>query len=96
MREFGIGDMGVPRRVKRAAAAVYERSAAYSAAQQGEMDNLAQVLVEHIFFNDCGDARLAEQLAAYVRRTAIELEAVPSANLLDGDLVVLPSVDFRA
>jgi cytochrome b pre-mRNA-processing protein 3 len=32
MREIGIGDMGVPRRVKKAAAALYERMIAYRTA----------------------------------------------------------------
>jgi cytochrome b pre-mRNA-processing protein 3 len=94
MREFGIGDMGVPRRVKRAAAAVYERSAAYTAAQQGEAGVLAQVLAEHIYFGACSDGRLPDQLAAYVRRTAAELEAVSSRRLLGGDLVFSRSIEF--
>lgn len=96
MREFGIGDMGVPRRVKRAAAAVYERSAAYAAAQQGEAGDLAQVLVEHIYFGSCADGRLAEQLAAYVRRTGAELGALPSARVLNGEPTFSPSVELQA
>ncbi len=95
MREFGIGDMGVPRRVKRAAAAVYERSAAYAAAQQGEADALAHVLAEHIYLGTRSDGRVPGQVAAYVRRTAAELEAVPSSRMLDGDLVFSHAIEFR-
>jgi hypothetical protein len=80
--------------VKRAAAAVYERSAAYAAAQQGEAGALAQALAEHIYFGASTDGRLPAQLAAYVRRTVAELEAFSSGRLLDGDLPFSHSVEF--
>ena len=97
MREFGIGDMGVPRRVKRAAAAVYERSAAYAAAQQAqaEVNALAQVLLEHIYFANCSDSRLPEHLAAYVRNAGGALERVDSSRILDGDLPFSQTIEFR-
>jgi cytochrome b pre-mRNA-processing protein 3 len=95
MREFGIGDMGVPRRVKRAAAAVYERSADYAAAQHAELDVLAQVLLKHIYFGNCSDSRLPAQLAAYVRNTGGELERTGSKSLLDGDLPFSQAIEFK-
>lgn len=97
MREFGIGDMGVPRRVKRAAAAVYERSAAYAAAQQAQagVNALAQVLLEHIYFGNCSDSRLPERLAAYVRNAGGALERVDSSRILDGDLPFSQTIEFR-
>ena len=86
MREFGIGDMGVPRRVKRAAAAVFERSAVYAAAQQGEAVALARVLAEHIYLGTRSDGWLPDQLAAYVRRTAAggTSASTPSAGSCSG------------
>lgn len=95
MREFGIGDMGVPRRVKRAAAAVYERSAAYAAAQHADAAALAQALLEHIYFGACSDRELPEQLAAYTRSTAVKLEGVGSTSILSGELPFSDSVTFR-
>lgn len=95
MREFGIGDMGVPRRVKRAAAAIYERSAAYAAAQQARADDLARVLAEHIYFGTCSDDRLPEALAAYVRNTGADLAATPSNRVMSGDLPFSQPVEFR-
>jgi cytochrome b pre-mRNA-processing protein 3 len=96
MREFGIGDMGVPRRVKRAAAAIYERSAAYAAAQQAGQDDLARVLAEHIYLGACGDDRLPEALAAYVRTTGAELAAAASSSVLGGDLPFHQPIELRA
>jgi hypothetical protein len=52
------------------------------------------VLAEHIYFGACRDGRLPDQLAAYVRRTAAELEAVSSRRLLGGDLVFSRSIEF--
>jgi cytochrome b pre-mRNA-processing protein 3 len=95
LREFGIGDMGVPRRVKRAAAAVYERSAAYAAAQQADAGALAKALLEHIYFGACSDSRLPERLAAYVRSTAAELARADSTSILGGNLPFSESVAFQ-
>ncbi len=95
MREFGIGDMGVPRRVKKAAAAVYERSAAYAATQQTDANVLAQVLLEHVYFGACSDDRMPVRLADYVRRTGVELESVGSNSILSGDLAFSPTIEFR-
>src|SRR5688572_29367020 len=40
MREIGIADLGVPRRVRKAAAALFERSRVYAAAQHAAGDGL--------------------------------------------------------
>jgi cytochrome b pre-mRNA-processing protein 3 len=87
MREMGIGDLGVPRRVKRAAAAVYDRGRVYHAAQQSEdVEALAGALAEHVYMQGCADPASPAKLASYVRRAGVELDRVPSAALLDGQL----------
>jgi cytochrome b pre-mRNA-processing protein 3 len=48
LREMGVGDMGVPKRMKRLAQAFYARAAAYDAVlDSGDEGRLAAVLAEH-------------------------------------------------
>ena len=101
LRQIGIGDMGVPRRVKRAAAAFGERAQAYVPAlaplppadrrRDAPDDRLETALLTHVYqCRDAGEtaAHIAhvDALAAYVRRAAAALSAMPSAELLAGTL----------
>ncbi|HWV82409.1 MAG TPA: ubiquinol-cytochrome C chaperone family protein [Hyphomicrobiaceae bacterium] len=91
-RRLGIGDMGVPRHVKKAAAAVLERGNAYRAAMADSTsaDALATVLASAIWQEPAERARGAVLLAEYVRRAVASLERQAGAGLLAG------SVDFPA
>jgi cytochrome b pre-mRNA-processing protein 3 len=86
MREIGIGDLAVPRRVKRAAAALYERAAAYGEAAQaaGNGQRLAAALDKHVYGEGCGDATRLARLADYVRTAMQVLAGQPSSLLLQG------------
>ena len=89
-RRLGIGDMGVPRHVKKAAAAVLERGNAYRAAMADSTsdDALAEVLASEIWQEPVERANGAIPLADYVRRAVASLERQDGADLLAG------SVDF--
>ena len=95
-RRLGIGDMGVPRHVKKAAAAVLERSNTYHAAmaEGAEGNGLAAVLASEIWEGPAESAPGAEPLADYVRRTVASLERQDGAGLLAGnvDFPELPAV----
>ena len=84
LRELGIGDVGVPRRVKRAAAGFYERSKDYRAALVGGEGVLESVVARHLA-TDAGDGRLGP-LADYIRAAAASLAAQQAAALTDGCL----------
>lgn len=94
LRQVGIGDMGVPHRVKRAAAALGERCRDYQAAlnmpaprDEGcRQDALAKALLRHVYDGVPGRAAAVpvQPLAAYVRTTSQVLAAWPSEALLDG------------
>ncbi len=88
MREIGIADLGVPRRVKRAAAALFERSRAYAAAQHetDPSDALPKALGEHVYGQDFANPNLASQLARYVHHASAALDRQSSQALLDGQL----------
>lgn len=87
-RRLGIGDMGVPRHVNKAAAAVLERSKLYRAAMmaEAETDALAAALSAEVW--QVPGAEGAVPLAAYVRRAVALLEKQDGTDLLKG------TVDF--
>lgn len=85
LRELGTGDIGVPRRVKRAAAGFYERSKAYREAVAAGGRALEPALARHLQAPDAGDARMGA-LADYVRAAAASLAGQQAAELIDGRL----------
>jgi cytochrome b pre-mRNA-processing protein 3 len=85
-RRLGIGDMGVPRHVKKAAVAVLERGNAYRAAIAADSDGsaLAGVLAAEIWQAPDATTDGARALAAYVRRAVASLEMQDGASLVAG------------
>ena len=71
MRELGVGDMAVPKRMKRLAEGFLGRSLAYDAGLAApEDDGLADSLSRNLY----GGTRPARDLAAYVRSTVAALD----------------------
>jgi cytochrome b pre-mRNA-processing protein 3 len=101
-RRLGIGDMGVPRHVKKAAAAVLERGNAYRAAivetpereAGSEDDALAKVLAAEIWNGSPPDVMAPRALADYVRAVATSLAEQDNATLASGT-VAFPEVPDR-
>jgi cytochrome b pre-mRNA-processing protein 3 len=87
MRELTFSDLRVPKEIKRATAALFDRHAAYLAALTAAHDiSLADALAAQLAYLD-PDGRLdARRLADYVRRCAAALDAEPAAQVLGGRL----------
>jgi cytochrome b pre-mRNA-processing protein 3 len=91
LREMGISDIGVPKRIKRMAEAFYGRNKAYGEAL--DLDDpalLASALSRNVFGE--ANAAHAEPLARYVRRCAVALEATPIETFAAGD-VAFPAME---
>ncbi|PXW58617.1 ubiquinol-cytochrome C chaperone family protein [Methylobacterium sp. B4] len=85
LRELGIGDMGIPKRIKKLGASFYARAGAYGAAlDASDRTGLAAALARNLLGRE--DAQSAAPLAAYVEACAAAL----SAQDLDGLLEVGP------
>lgn len=68
LRESGIGDFGVPKRMKKLGAAFYGRAEGYDAAlDSGDAETLRAALARNVLGLDTPEA--ADALAAYVRAT---------------------------
>jgi cytochrome b pre-mRNA-processing protein 3 len=74
LREMGVGDMRVPRRMRRFGEEFYGRQAAYQAALDGSARQaLENALARNIFELDTVEARVT-QLADYTRAAVTQLE----------------------
>ena len=88
LRELGVGDLSVPKKMKKIGEAFYGRAAAYdSALAAGDGGVLAAALMRNVYA--AGDAPAspdAEALAAYVRAAATRLAGTPRDSFARGEL----------
>jgi cytochrome b pre-mRNA-processing protein 3 len=81
LREMGVGDLAVPKRIKKLAEAFSGRSAAYRSALAGSEPLFAAAVARNIYGSDSVDPR-ADALAAYCRRAVAQLEQADLPNIL--------------
>jgi cytochrome b pre-mRNA-processing protein 3 len=87
LREMGVGDLAVPRRMRQFGEAFYGRQAAYAAAL-GAVD--PQELEKALARNILGEGNAGEKaapLARYMRAAAAQLDAQPEGALIAGRAV---------
>lgn len=92
LREMGAGDLGVGRRVKNMAGAIYERIGAYGAALDGQDPALEPALARYVYGTVApapSPGRLAD-LAGYVRQCRDALAAHDRAELSAGNIAFSP------
>ena len=83
LREIGIGDLSVPKHMKRVGEAFYGRAQAYERALSGGDDAaLIEAVARNVYGGSGGSA--AQHLAAYIRRTAAALARQPVAAIMAG------------
>jgi cytochrome b pre-mRNA-processing protein 3 len=82
LREMGVGDLSVPKRMLKFAEAFYGRTAAYDTGLQKSGDELAQALARNVLL--ATDAARAAPLASYVRAAVAALDATDERRLKDG------------
>jgi cytochrome b pre-mRNA-processing protein 3 len=84
LRELGVGDLAVPKRMKRMAEAYYGRAAAYGAAlDRGQRQGLADVVRRNLLGGADG---AADEIAAYLIEATAAIEAMPLAAFAEGRL----------
>jgi cytochrome b pre-mRNA-processing protein 3 len=82
LREMGVGDLAVPKRMQAFGEAFYGRAAAYDLALAAGAEPLAQALCKNILSGE--NIGVARQLAAYAEAALRELAEVDDAALLAG------------
>lgn len=98
LREMGVGDLGVSKRVKRAAAAFYERAGSYRPALAGaDQAALAEALTRHVYSGHAGaEAPALAALAIAMQQklvTSSEAEVASGAALEPLALLVARPLD---
>ncbi|CCV06448.1 conserved hypothetical protein [Mesorhizobium metallidurans STM 2683] len=84
LRELGIGDVGVPKRMKKLAKMFYGRTAAYDdALERNDHDALAAALARNVR-PDAGAWPQAAQLASYVVEAGRHLAEQPAESIVSG------------
>jgi cytochrome b pre-mRNA-processing protein 3 len=96
LREMGIGDLAVPKHMRRFGEAFYGRQAAYLAAlETGDERDFENALARNIFPGSAGIDAKAIRLARYARAVVQELDAQENNALMRGD-VAFPSPEAFA
>lgn len=90
LREMGVGDTTVPKRMKTMAEAFGGRSAAYDAALRGERVTLVEALARNVY----AGRRDAAVLADYVEALAAALAMTPLQTFLDAEIRFPDPVTF--
>jgi cytochrome b pre-mRNA-processing protein 3 len=86
LREMGVGDLAVPKRMRAMGEAFYGRAAAYDQALAATDDTaLIAALCRNVFAGSAAGEAHGGRLAAYVRRANAALAAQDIAALLNGD-----------
>ncbi len=89
MREMGVGDTSVPKRMKRLAEAFLGRSTAYDEALRDGHDALAKALSRNVY----NGAREDDALALYVEAGVAHLAQRPLQAFIDGAVTFPDPVD---
>jgi cytochrome b pre-mRNA-processing protein 3 len=82
LREMGVGDQSVPKRMRAFGEAFYGRTAAYDMALSEGSEAFAAALCKNVF--DGAKMKQARQLAAYAEAAIVELAQLDDATLLGG------------
>jgi cytochrome b pre-mRNA-processing protein 3 len=84
LREIGVGDLSVAKKMRKLGEAFYGRAKAYDAALDAESAAELEALIGRTVFEGAGEAARAEALAAYVRVVVAALAAEPLEAILEG------------
>ncbi len=90
LREIGVGDLGVGRRIKTMAKGFYGRAAAYEEGLATSPEKLAAALGRNLYGTVTAEAALTAVMAGYLQREAAALAARETADLMAGELVFGP------
>jgi cytochrome b pre-mRNA-processing protein 3 len=95
LREMGVGDLAVGKRVKAMASAFYGRVAAYDAGLAGNSAALADALRRNLYGTVDPEPAAVSRMAEYMRREADALHGLPISELLMGRFQFTPSRSAR-
>ncbi len=94
LRDMGVGDLSVPKKIKAMSEAVYGRIAAYNAGLEAETpDALAEAVARNVFRTEEVTPR-ALTFAVYLREQAETLRTIDDAAIAEGRIRFTQAPDF--
>lgn len=97
MRELGIGDNGVPKRMKKLAGMFYGRLDSYARALESNDPEALEAALRRNIHPENGDEALSMRLLAdYMMTTENELKTVPETVLANGEVILSAPVKEEA
>jgi cytochrome b pre-mRNA-processing protein 3 len=84
LREIGVGDLSVAKKMRKLGEAFYGRAKAYDSALADPAGDALAALIGRTALEGAGDAQHVEALTAYVRKVAAALAAEPLEAVLEG------------
>ena len=85
LREIGVSDLSVGKRVKQMSSAFLGRIAAYEEGLDGSEATLEAALIRNVYRDVAPDGDAAARLARYARRVDDALRALPLDPILTGE-----------
>jgi cytochrome b pre-mRNA-processing protein 3 len=95
MREMGVGDLAVPRKMRRIGEAFYGRQAAYRTALAASDQESLVAALERNVYADAPQTGAARRLAAYIREAARRLAVQDSESFALAKLAFPDPADVR-
>ncbi len=87
LREMGVGDMGIGRRIKKMASSFYGRVSAYDKALEAdEISVLEQVIARNVFNKTDPDALVLRHLGSYMKKNVEKLKLISVDDFLHGKI----------
>ena len=94
LREMGVGDLSVGKKVRRMAEGFFGRSAAYEKALAEDGEPLTDVLRRNLYgVVEMRDSTILAAVACYVRRSVIHLGTQDIADMTAGRIIFPPLTD---
>jgi cytochrome b pre-mRNA-processing protein 3 len=84
LREMGVGDLSVAKKVRKMAEVFYGRVAAYEAAREQGGDAMTAALRRNVFGGDAAGADNAARIAAWVEQASTALASQNAVDLASG------------
>lgn len=85
LREMGIADVGVSKRVKKMLQAFYGRIGAYDAGLSAADDSLLEGLVRNVYRGEAPPQEVLSAFAGYIRVQVAHLDALPIETYMRGE-----------
>jgi len=96
LREMGVGDMSIGKKIRPMMQAFYGRAHAYEAGLVADDGTLVAALTKNLYgmaHGKAGDAVHAQSMARYVREAAANLERQSPTTILAGQVVFIAPAD---